>query len=333
MIKTSLKDIAVRLNVSKTTVSWTLSGTGSKHGISKETQERIFACAKEMNYLPNLLARSLNTGFSGILGLMIPDITDSFYGSIAREIETEAERLGYTLMICSTLYSVERENRMMAMFRAQQVDGVITAPAFRLQEEFSYSYLKDYPLVTFDQVLPEERISSIVVDNQEATKRIIARMIANGARHISLVSANPQQFTIKERRKGYEQALRAAGLPVDESLIVEVPFETYRQEVFGALDKVFHDNSQVDGFFFTSHIMALEAFRYFYEHGIDINERFQLGCFHGIPAFEAFAPNILVSWMPEEQIGKTAVEIIHEQIECKKKNQKFLPKHVVLNCT
>lgn len=166
----------------------------------------------------------------------------------------------------------------------------------------------------------------------EATKRIIVRMIANGARHISLVSANPQQFTIKERRKGYEQALRAAGLPVDESLIVEVPFETYRQEVFSALDRVFQSDSQVDGFFFTSHIMALEAFRYFYEHGININDGFQLGCFHGIPAFKAFAPTMHVSWMPEELMGKTAVQLLHEQIECKKNNQQFVSKHVVLNC-
>lgn len=76
-MKTSLKDIAETLKLSKTTISWVLSGKGDEKGISLATQEKVFQCAKQLNYQPNLLARSLNTGISGTIGLIIPDITDS----------------------------------------------------------------------------------------------------------------------------------------------------------------------------------------------------------------------------------------------------------------
>ncbi|MDR1632161.1 MAG: LacI family DNA-binding transcriptional regulator, partial [Dysgonamonadaceae bacterium] len=81
----SLKDIADQLHLSKTTVSWVLSGKGNEKGISMPTQEKIFEYAKKTNYQPNLLARSLNTGKTGVIGLILPDI-DSFYSEIAKEV-------------------------------------------------------------------------------------------------------------------------------------------------------------------------------------------------------------------------------------------------------
>ena len=119
---TSLKDIAETLNLSKTTVSWVLSGRADEKGISAATQQRV-------NYRPNLLARSLNTGESGMIGLILPSISDSFYSQVAREVEMEVEEHGYSLMICSSESEPERENRMIRLFRAKQVDGLIIAPS------------------------------------------------------------------------------------------------------------------------------------------------------------------------------------------------------------
>ena len=79
----SLKDIACKLNLSKTTVSWVLSGQGDKKGISAETQSRVLACARSLAYEPNLLARSLNTGVSKTIGLILPSISDTFFAHIA----------------------------------------------------------------------------------------------------------------------------------------------------------------------------------------------------------------------------------------------------------
>lgn len=106
---TSLKDIAETLNLSKTTVSWVLSGRADEKGISAATQQRVSRCAQQLNYRPNLLARSLNTGESGMIGLILPSISDSFYSQVAREVEMEVEEHGYSLMICSSESEPERE--------------------------------------------------------------------------------------------------------------------------------------------------------------------------------------------------------------------------------
>lgn len=332
-MRVSQKDIAERLNISTMTVSWTLAGKGDAKRISKATQERVFALAKELNYQPNLLARSLNQGFSGILGLILPDITDSFYGAIARQIETEAEKRGYTLMICSSLYDHIREERMISLFRGKQVDGIILAPAGRPEGTVAELPNNDIPVVAFDQILPHFRGNSILVDNQEATHAIISGMIQCGARHIALLSANPSQFTIRERKMGYKRALKEAGIAVDENLIAEVPFESYHEDIIDALDRVFRLCPQVDGFFLTSHILALDVLKYFHERHIDINKGFHLGCFHGVTAFQALAPGIRVARMPVEDIGRHAVRIVCEQIEKRKQQSPIQFEQLILPCT
>ena len=125
----SLKDIACKLNLSKTTVSWVLSGQGDKKGISAETQSRVLACARSLAYEPNLLARSLNTGVSKTIGLILPSISDTFFAHIADRIESEAEREGYSLMIAGSNSETERENALIRLFRSKKVDGIIIAPA------------------------------------------------------------------------------------------------------------------------------------------------------------------------------------------------------------
>ena len=123
----SLKDIACKLNLSKTTVSWVLSGQGDKKGISAETQSRVLACARSLAYEPNLLARSLNTGVSKTIGLILPSISDTFFAHIADRIESEAEREGYSLMIAGSNSETERENALIRLFRSKKVDGIIIA--------------------------------------------------------------------------------------------------------------------------------------------------------------------------------------------------------------
>ena len=113
----SLKDIACKLNLSKTTVSWVLSGQGDKKGISAETQSRALACARSLAYEPNLLARSLNTGVSKTIGLILPSISDTFFAHIADRIESEAEREGYSLMIAGSNSEPERETALIRLFR------------------------------------------------------------------------------------------------------------------------------------------------------------------------------------------------------------------------
>ena len=171
----SLKDIACKLNLSKTTVSWVLSGQGDKKGISAETQSRVLACARSLAYEPNLLARSLNTGVSKTIGLILPSISDTFFAHIADRIESEAEREGYSLMIAGSNSETERENALIRLFRSKKVDGIIIAPADASGCEVGRLAESGCPVVLFDRCLAKTDAGCVVIDNPPFS--IIAQIV------------------------------------------------------------------------------------------------------------------------------------------------------------
>ena len=329
----SLKQIAERLNLSIATVSWTLNDLGDKKNISRKTQERVRQCAREMNYKPNLLARGLNTGKSSILGLIIPDITDAFYSTMARRIEKEAERAGYSLMICNSDSSQAQEDRMLTMFLSKQVDGIIIAPTKLSRNKILKLQEDGYPIVTFDRVFEDANINSVVVDNFEASYNIVNSMVRHGARHIAIITTNQYLYTMNLRYMGYKAALEENGLQVVESLMADIPFNNYEKNIIDALDSIYRHEPKVDGFFFTTPILALEAFRYFFDHKININDGYQLGCIHAIPALRILCPSMRIAMMPVDEIGTNTVRIVTECIDTKKLGIKRTVEKVVCKCS
>jgi LacI family transcriptional regulator len=313
-VSVSLKDIAENLNLSKTTVSWVLAGKGDEKGISAATQEKVFQYAKRLNYQPNLLARSLNTGMSDTIGLIIPDITDSFYSSIACSIEREAESIGYALMIGNSESEIERENRMIRLFKAKQVDGIILAPTKISKVEIQNLIDESFPLVLFDRYFPEMETNYVIIDNEESSYKVVKQMIVNGSRKIAIITTNSHLRTMNMRREGYARALMESNIAVDPDLYGEVPFVDYENKIFNTLDNIFSKVPDVDGFFFATHILAIAAFRYFFEKNINISE-FGLSCIHSIPAFRCLAPNMITAHMPIEEIGKNTVRILSNCIK------------------
>ena len=188
-------------------------------------------------------------------------------------------------------------------------------------------------MVTIDRVFTDMKMDSIVVDNRDASYHVVKRMIAGGARRIACLTTNPHLYTMNERRMGYEDALREAGIETTKALVGAAAFDNYSEEMYHVLDGIYRDVPNVDGFFFTTHILAIEAFRYFYERGINANGNYQLGCIHGIPAFKALAPDIIVARMPVEDIGGNAVRIVTEKIACSRKGEKHPFERLVLKCT
>lgn len=322
-MKISLKDIANKLQVSKTTVSWVLSGKGDEKGISLSTQEKVFACAREMHYQPNLLARSLNTGLSGTIGLILPDISDSFYSQMAKEIEMEVEKFGYSLMIASTESEKEREERMIKVFRARQVDGIIIAPTKQSLKEIMQMINDSYPFVTFDRFFPELNTNYVVIDNEESSFRLVKHLIEQGSRKIALITTNSHLKTMSMRNQGYSRAHIESNIPVEFSLYGEVSFRNYQNNIVEVLDIIMEEVPDVDGFFFTTHILALEAFRYFHQKNILVNDKYRLACIHEVPSFSVLAPKINTARMPVEEMGKEIVRLLISNIESKQKKKKM----------
>lgn len=335
-MKASLKHIAEELGVSKTTVSWVLSGQAAQKNISEATANKVLEYAKSLHYQPNMVARSLNTGETKTIGLILPSISDSFYSEVAKEIEAKARKNGYSLMISSSESDIDREDEIIRLFKAKRVDGIILAPTKRSKVEVQRLIDEGYPLVTIDRYFPELEASYIIINNRDSSYMLTKHLIHKGCKRIALVTTNPHLTTLNQRREGCEDAQRESGLSIDPQLYGEVTFAGYEKNIHSVLDNIFSNVPDVDGFFFTTHILALEAFQYFYDKGITPD--FEMACIHEVPIFKMLAPRINVARMPIVEIGKTAVNTIIEQIDAKKgdqqsKKQQFAPRRTVLSCS
>lgn len=335
IVGVSLKDIAGKLNLSKTTVSWVLSGQGNKKGISAETQNRVFACARELAYEPNLLARSLNTGISKTIGLILPSISDSFYAHIAHQIESEAEKAGYSLMIASSNSEIERENAMIRLFRSKKVDGMIIAPTKISKREINRLVDSHYPVLLFDRYFPEMHVNYVIINNEESSYKLVRHLIDKGFRKIAIITTNPHLLTMDMRREGYANALSDAHIRINPDLYGEVTYVNYQDNIYSTLDRIFSAVPDVDGFFFTTHILAIEALRYFYDRGIDINDgSWGLACIHEDSLFRVLAPKMNIAHFPIEEIGNNAVRILLNQIRQSNDPEagEYVPESKVLPC-
>lgn len=322
----SLDDIAKKLNLSKTTVSWVLSNQGDKKGVGSATQKKVRECAAELNYQPNYLARSLNTGTTKTIGLILPSISDAFYSSVARSIVLEAEKYDYTVMICSSESEIEREEKMIRSFKMKYVDGIILAPTKHSRIEIDKLIKESYPFVLFDRYFENLDTNYVVIENEQSSYTLVKHLINKGKRKIAIITTNPHLKIMDLRHKGYQRAYNESGITINSHLYGVVPFANYEQILYDVLDKIFKEVPDVDGFFFTTHILALEAFNYFYDRGIDIKKGEGCASIHSTHSFKVLAPKMSIAIMPTNKIGINATKIILDDIKRKENKDKTLKK-------
>jgi len=329
-VKITIKDIARDLKLSKTTVSFVLAGTGTSRGISLKTQERILKFAKENGYQPNLLAKSLFSGKSFTLGVVVPSIGDLFYAELVRECEIEAKKHGYILTICSSEREVEQEVKMIRMLKTKQVDGLILAPTEHCQNELRQLLKEDFPFVLIDRYYPELETNCVVIDDEQTSFALTKGLIEKGKKRIALISPDTHITTVTLRKKGYMKALENAGIEFDSNLYCEVRRNDYRNDIIKKLDELFSKDLEVDGFYFVTHYLALETILYFFRNKIN-SERFGLACIHRNPLFSTLAPHMDVAAIPLDEMGSKAIQILLNDMNAEQTKEKKIRYEIVLS--
>lgn len=309
----SIKDIANALNLSKATVSWILSGQGVSKGFSEKTIKRVQEYAKLVNYRPNLVARSLSLGFSKTLGLIIPFLRDSYYAQMAYYIEKEAAKNGYSLIVCSSEGDGNKEYELIYTLIEKRVDGLIVAPTKTEVKGIKYLQKLDIPFVLVDRYYQNMETNYVIVDNFGSAYELVNFLITKGARKIAILVTDAHLFVMKQRVEGYSAALRESGVVDDYTLKVFVDRQTYKVDVYEKLDCLFQDVPDVDGFFFTTHYLAMASICYMVKRGIDFH-RFKMGVFHTMAGLDVLAPEMSSMVFPIEKLGAESVNILLNNI-------------------
>lgn len=314
--KPSLADIAKALGVSKTLVSMVLNGKGNDNGINEETQKRVWAKAKELDYKPNMMARSLRMGRSHTIGLIVADISNSFYARMCRAVEDAASKKGYHVLFGSSDENAAKEKGLIQMLRDRQVDGLIILTTLSNNEDIQALQAENFPLVLIDRFVPDQDTPFVTSDNYEGSVQVVDHLVKQGAKRIGQLTISPSHLTsITERTRGYKDALAKNGLPFDQALVREIPYDNIREGIRHKVPLLINPPHSVDSLFVVNNNLAVATLECIQDLGLRIPEDVRVVCFDDIDLFKFCNPPITAIAQPIERMGECAVEVLLDKID------------------
>lgn len=328
MKKTSLNDIAKSLGVSKTLVSMVLNGHGTKNGISKQTQEKVHAKARELNYKPNQIARGLRTGKSNTIGLIVADISNPFYAKLARHIEHYCSLANYNVIFCSSEEEPHKEAELLDMLADRQVDGIILSATGQDSNQILKLKRDGIPFVLIDRYYPRLDNNFVGVDNYQSAYDLTDHLIRLGYNRIAHLTVSPSHASsLRDRYKGYRAALKDANIRYSSQYYQEVSFEEPEAGVTRAIRELLEPPHIVNAIFAANNRLAVTALEVFNKWNIKIPQDVALVSFDDMDLFKFCFPPITAVAQPIQEIGKHAVELLIHHIENKEKNP---PTHQII---
>lgn len=315
MKRLSIKDIAEELGLSKTTVSWVLNGKSKDKNISKATQDRILTYAKEYNFRPNLIAQSLSSGKTNTVGLVVPNITDTFYVQVARAVEIEAEKYGYSMIYSSSEGDPARESRLIQVMTSGKVDGIILASTKKNDSDIRSLLADKFPFVLIDRYYPDLVTNTVMQDNFKGVYDMVSVMMLKGYKKIAYITTENHLIAMEDRLKAYKQAHTDAGIALNEDFIKRVNYAKMEEDVFSHIKNLIFPASQVDAIYFATHYLAIEGIKVLQELGVDIPSKIGVASYGDDLCFSVIKPRISVSLLPYQLMGELAMQILHKQMD------------------
>ncbi|MBT9393729.1 LacI family transcriptional regulator [Hymenobacter sp. NST-14] len=321
----SMADLARELGVSMTTISRALS---NHHSIGPEMKARVLKLAKKYNYQPNRLAAALRKGKSQLLGIIVPYIEGRFFPSVVHGIETAASRAGYNVIICQSNEDAAQEQRNVEALLSAQVAGIMVSLARTTStyQHFEKVRSRGLPLVFFDRSMGGEDVNAVVLNDHEGALISTRHLLSQGCRRVAHL-AGPQHLSIyKNRYQGYLAALREAGLPLEEELVVFT--DMAQAEGAAAMRRWLELPNPPDAVFSAGDYCALGALQEARRQGRRVPEDVAISGFSN----EAFTlitePTITTIDQRCEEMGQATVRLLLEQIEAG--STPFTPRQTVL---
>jgi LacI family transcriptional regulator len=305
----TIKDVARAAGVSVATVSAVANGT--KY-VSEELARRVRHAIDATGYQPHGVARSLKNGRTQTLGLIVTDITNPFFTSVARSVEDAAHLAGYAVLLCNSDEDVDKERLYLQLMGRRRVDGLIWAPAGDIRSYRDLRSDQRAPTILLDRRIDGMPMDAVVVDNVRATREAIEHLIGLGHRRIALITGLPHLSTSRERLQGYREAMIGHGLRPSPRLIVQGDFRSgsAHDAALGVLRMV----PRPTAVFASNNLMALGLLRAIRELGLRCPEEMSVAAFDDFEEASLFTPGLTTVAQPTTAIGAKAVEMVLKRI-------------------
>lgn len=295
----TLLDVARVSGTSVGTVSRVINNSPQ---VSEKARARVMAAIEALDYTPNSTARSLRTARTMLAALIVPDITNGFYGSLARAISEHLAAHHYGLVLADTAESLEKERAALEQFVDRGVDGIIIAPTTTTQ---SISLRRDVPLLTIDRHV--EGVPGVSSDNCAGAKIAVEYLTSLGHRRIGIILGPDSSSSSRDRRRGYDEALTEHGLD-DEELAVSGPYTFDQGEA--AMRSLLTRTNPPTAVIASSDAQAVGALHACVLDGVRVPTDVSLCGFDGTELVSKLSPELTSVRQPIDAMAERAVELL-----------------------
>ena len=322
--KATLKQIAKELNVSVSTVSKALNDSPE---ISEQTKIRIKEYAKLKNYKPNVIGLNLKNRKTKTIGVIIPNILNSFFAKVFSGIEKVADERGYNVIMCISNESLEKEAHTMEMLSNGTIDGFVLSISEEAQKLHDYSHFNSIindgtPIVMFDRTTDEVECDKVIVDDFDSGQNATQHLIDLGCKNIALISSSNNLSVGKLRAEGYLKALKINNIEINEKIIIRTESES-DHDLAEKIDELY-SNNLVDGVFALEENDSVAALKVGVKKGYKIPKDLKIiGFADGILASRRLSPSLTTVSQHGIEIGEEAVRLLIDRLESKEEHKPF----------
>ncbi|WP_152655374.1 LacI family DNA-binding transcriptional regulator [Oceanobacillus sp. CFH 90083] len=306
MKRITMADVAEYAGVSKSTISQYLNGRFDY--MSEETRVKIAQAVKDLNYRPNMVARSLKQKSSTTIGVIVANILHVFSTQVIRAIEDFCHQKGFHVIVCNADDQPEKEKKYIEMLKAKQVDGIIAFPTGDNVDLYQQLLDEGYPLVFMDRIVKELKVDTIILDNQEAARLAAEALIQGDYQHIAMVSPPLiEQVTPRvERVNAFQEFVQQTDAEAPRVSLIAGRIHT----IYEKLDAFFQNEAHPDAIFAINDRVLHEVLSFFSRNNIRIPDDVAVINVDDVSFADFYNPPLTTISQPAFEMGKKAAEIL-----------------------
>jgi LacI family transcriptional regulator len=301
----TVADVAKAAGVSVSTAARVLSGHGYA---SEETRRVVLEAARELGYVPNQIARSLRTRRSRMIGLLIGDVENAFYSTIAKNVESVAKDAGYHVVLCNSDDDPEIEREYIKLLDGMRIDGLIVTPTSRNRTQLARLLQKDIAIVQIDRKVEGLAADAILVDNEAGAHAAVQHLIAAGHANVGILPGDLDVPTARQRLTGYERALKEAGVPIREELVK--PGSFHRDHAIEDATELIRAHPTPTAIFAANNILAEATLLVLAELDLKVPRDMSLVAFDDVQWMGMVNPPVTTVRQPVADLARGAAELI-----------------------
>ena len=306
---TTIRQVAKLAGVAPITVSRVINNAGY---ISAETRQKVEAAVSQLGYVPNTLSQSLRWKQTGMLALVLTDVTNPFWTTVARGVEDAASEAGYHVILCNTDESPQKQEEYLTALLQKRVDGMLLVPARDDLEDIQRVQMLKVPLVVLDRRLSQPVVDAVRCDSESGAYQLTRLLLERGHRLIALLTGPEHVATATDRVTGYRRALRAAGIDSDGESVFYGAFTIQSGQDMAR--QALALNPRPTAIFAGNNFIAIGMMQTLREAGIRVPEEISVVGFDDLPASLLLDPFLTVAAQPAYEMGREATNLLIKRL-------------------